>query len=185
MSVDAASRVRELTVGLTVVSLALVFAAVLQAVPPGFLPQFDRLLAVIPHVNALISVFAIGSILIGLREIRRGNVARHRRAMLAALTLFGSFLVLYLYRVAIVGPTHFDGPTWVGAYLYVPFLAIHVLLAMICLPLLYYVLLLAVTRPLSELADTPHPRVGRIAALLWLISFAMGIAVYLSLYWLW
>lgn len=185
MRFDPADRVRELTAVLSVVSLALVFAAALQAIPTAMLPSPDWLLSAIPHVNAVLSLAAIGTILSGLRAIKGGDVGRHRQFMLASVALFAGFLLLYLYRVAIKGPTSFEGPAWVASYVYAPFLALHILLAMICIPLLYYVLLLAATRPVSALPDTPHPRVGRIAALLWLVSFVMGVAVYLSLYWIW
>ena len=168
---------------LSAVSLALVFGVALRVVPAEALPDApDYLLAAIPHVNAAISVVAIGVIGAAWRAIRRGDVERHRRGMLAGVVLFAAFLALYLYRVAVEGPTHFAGPAAVEQFVYYPLLGIHVLLAVVCVPLLYYVLLLAVTRPVAELAATNHPRVGRVAASLWLISFALGIVVYLLLY---
>ena len=169
---------------LSLVSLALVFGAVLGAIPRSMLPRSPRLLGVIPHLNAAISATAIGVIAVGLRAIRRHDVARHRRAMLSGLGLFAAFLVLYLYRVSILGPSHFDGPAWIETYLYLPILGIHVLLAIVCVPLLYYVVLLALTRPVAAIPDSPHPRVGRVTAALWLASFALGLVVYAMLYWL-
>jgi putative membrane protein len=97
--------------------------------------------------------------------------------------LFVAFLVLYLYKVAVSGTAGFGGPDAVYRFVYLPTLAIHMVLAIICIPLLYYVLLLAMTRPVSELYDTSHRRFGRIAASLWLISFALGNVVYVLLYW--
>ena len=172
-----------LTAVLSVVSLALVFAAVLEVIPPSILPRApDAAIALIPHVNATISALAVVVIADAWRAVRRGDVARHRRGMLAGLGLFVAFLVLYLYKVVLEGPTEFTGPAAVDTYLYLPALAVHVLLAMVCIPLLYYVFLLAVTRPLREIPLTRHPRLGRIAASLWLVSFALGILVYLLLY---
>lgn len=169
---------------LTAVSLALVFGAVGGVVPRSAIPRApDLVIEVIPHVNALISVLAIASIVHGLGRIRRGQVDRHRRAMLVALALFASFLLLYLYRVAVHGATGFAGPEVLYTWLYLPLLGLHMALAILCIPLLYYVLLLAVTRPPGELSSTLHPRIGRIAAPLWLVSFAMGVAVYVLLYW--
>ncbi|MCU4716982.1 DUF420 domain-containing protein [Halapricum hydrolyticum] len=168
---------------LTVVSLVVVVAAVRQLVPETLLPALpEGLLHTIPHVNALISALAIGTITYGWRSIRAGRVRAHRRAMLASFVLFVSFLGLYLLRVAIEGPTTFDGPETLKLWVYYPVLGVHMLLAIVCLPLVYYVLLLAVTHAPSELGDTPHPRVGRVAASLWLLSFALGIVVYLLLY---
>jgi putative membrane protein len=183
MNRTARKHVPALTAVLSVVSLALVFAAALGVVPRGALPQAPAaVLAAIPHVNAAISAVAIVVIAGAWRAIRRGNVDRHRAGMLAGLVLFVAFLALYLYKVALEGPTQFPGPAAVERFVYLPLLAVHVLLAVVCIPLLYYVLLLALTRPVGALPETNHPRVGRVAASLWLISFFLGVVVYLLLY---
>jgi putative membrane protein len=183
MQLQARDRVPELTGVLTVVSLALVFGAALDFIPAAALPSAPEwVFAAIPHVNAVISVVAIATIVVGVRAIRRDDVARHRRAMLTTLGLFALFLVLYLYKVAVQGPTPFEGPAVIDQFVYLPLLVVHVLLAVVCIPLLYYVLLVALTRPVPEIRESLHPRIGRIAAALWLISFALGTAVYLLLY---
>ena len=61
---------------------------------------------------------------------------------------------------------------------------VHIGLAIICIPLLYDALALALTTPTDTLHETRHPKVGTAAALLWLISFGLGIIVYLLLYWI-
>lgn len=170
------------TAVLSVVSLALVFGAVFQ-IGAATLPHAPAsVLAAIPHVNAAISLLAIGTIVTGLRAIRNGNVERHRVLMLVSFVLFATFLVLYLYRVTVEGPTPFDGPALLETLLYYPVLAIHVSLAIVCLPLLFYVLSLAYAHPVAAIPETNHRRIGRVAALLWLLSFTLGIVVYLLLY---
>lgn len=177
------NHVPAVTALLTVVSLALVFSAALGAIPSWVLPHAPPwLLAAIPHLNAGLSLLAIGTIAAGWRAIRRGDVRRHRRAMLSSLGLFGTFLALYLYRVGLEGPTPFPGPTVVHQYVFLPILVVHVSLAVVCIPLLYYVVLLGLTRPAGEVPLTRHPRVGRVAASLWLVSFSLGVLVYLLLY---
>lgn len=172
-----------LTGVLTVASVAIVFAAALQVVPSAALPTApEAVLDAIPTINALVSVAAIGTIAAGVRAIRRGDVDRHRRLMLASFGLFVAFLTMYLYRVSLIGPTPFAGPALVERVLYYPVLAIHILLAVASLPAVYYALLLALTRPVAELPATNHARVGRAAASLWLVSFALGIVVYLLLH---
>lgn len=177
-------RVPLLTGLLSAVSLALVFAAAGGVVPTSAVPSApDPVLDAIPTVNAAISLAAIVAITVGWRSIRRGAVGRHRAAMLLAVGLFATFLVLYLYRlVATGGATPFDGPTAVYRFVYLPALVVHVALAMICIPLLYYVLLLAATHPVRELPTTRHAAVGRIAAALWLTSFVLGVFVYALLH---
>lgn len=182
MALQAREHVPELTGVLSVVALGLVFAAVGGAIPADLLPHYDGLVAAIPHLNAAISLTAIGSITYGVRSIRNGDVARHRGAMLASTLLFASFLVLYLYRLTVKGTTVFDGPTLVRQFVYLPMLAIHILFAMVCIPFVFYALLVAATHSVSELPETNHPRAGKIAAMLWIISFALGFLVYLFLY---
>jgi putative membrane protein len=183
MTIQAREHVPALTAVLSLVSLALVFGAAMGRIPSTALPHApDAVLAAIPTVNAVLSAVALAVIATGWRAIRRGDVARHRRSMLAGLGLFATFLVLYLYRLVVEGTTSFGGPATIEQFVYLPVLVVHMSLAVVCIPLLYYVFLLAVTRPLNELAETMHPRLGRVAASLWLVSFALGIVVYLLLY---
>jgi putative membrane protein len=182
MQLRAKDNVPALTGVLSVVSLALVFAAVGQRLPPDLLPRSAALVELVPHLNAAISLAAIGTIVAGWRWIRRGEVAKHRAAMLASFALFAAFLALYLYRVSLEGPSEFPGPETAYLYAYLPILAVHILLAVVCVPLVYYVLLLAATHTPSELRRTAHRRVGRVAASLWLVSFTLGIVVYALLY---
>jgi len=172
-----------LTGFLSVAALALVFAAALRVIPIWLLPRAPEVVVrAIPHVNAVVSLAAIGTLVAGVRAIRRGDVARHRTAMLATTGLFALFLVAYLYRVALEGPTSFAGPAVVAQFLYYPLLGIHILLAIVAVPLVIYVLLLALTHTVDELPETRHPKVGRVAAALWLVSFVLGVVVYLLLY---
>lgn len=183
MELDAKQRVPELAGLLTIVSLALVFGAALGVVPRWMLPRApDTVLAAIPHINAVISTMAVGTIAGGWYFARRAQFRKHRALMLTSLGLFVLFLVLYLYKVALQGPAEFPGPPTVYQFVYLPLLAIHILLAIVCIPLLYYVVLLGLTRPIRELFDTNHKRIGRVAASLWLISFVLGNVVYVLLY---
>ena len=183
MELGARREVPILTAVLSLVSLALVFGAALRVVPVASIPRISPgFVSLIPHVNFVVSTVAIVTILAGVRFVRRGDVARHRAMMLTSFALFALFLVLYLYKVALEGPATFPGPGAVYRFVYLPLLAVHILLAIVCVPLLYYVLLLATTRPVSAIYDTAHRRVGRVAAALWLISFVLGNVVYLLLY---
>lgn len=167
---------------LTIISLALVFGAVLQVGATSLPRAPAAVIGAIPHINAIISLAAIGTIVTGVRAIRDGNVARHRLLMLVSFGLFVTFLVLYLYKVTLEGPTSFTGPSTIETVVYYPILGIHISLAIVCLPLLFYVLSLAYAYPVATIPETNHRRVGRIAAGLWLVTFALGVVVYLMLY---
>jgi len=183
MSEWARENVSLLTALLSAVALALVFGAVGGVIPSGLLPRAsDGVLAAIPHFNAAVSATAIVTIVLGWRAISRGDVQRHKAFMLASFGLFVVFLVAYLYRLTLVGTSEFPGPEIVYSYVYLPFLAVHILLAIACIPFVFHALLLAATRPYEELYHTRHAQVGFVAAVLWLISFSMGIGVYLMLH---
>jgi len=182
MQLQARDRVRELTAVLSVVSLAVVFGTAGGFVPAGLLPRISPLVEVIPHLNAVLSATALLTIAVGVRAVKNGDVERHRTAMVATTLLFLGFLVLYLYRIALEGPSDFPGPGTVYQFVYLPVLGVHILLAVVSIPLVYYVLLLATTRPIAAIRESPHPRVGKVAAALWFVSFALGIVVYAMLY---
>ena len=167
---------------LSVVSLALVFSAALRVIPAALLPRAPEFVVdAIPHLNAVVSLVAFVTIVVGVRAIRRGNVERHQKLMGSAFGLFVVFLVGYLYRVALIGPTPFPA-TGALETAYYAILGIHITLAVVSVPLLFYTLLLAWSHPISEIPKTNHRRVGRIAAPLWAISFALGVVVYLLIY---
>ncbi|WP_277552943.1 DUF420 domain-containing protein [Halobaculum limi] len=164
-------------------ALGVVFATAGGLVPAGLLPRAPTsVVEAIPTANAVVSLTAIGTILAGVRAARNRDFEAHQRFMIASTGLFGVFLVLYLYRIALVGTTDFGGPAAVERFVYLPLLAIHILLAVVCVPLVVYVLTLAASRPRRDLFDTAHARVGRLAASLWVVSFSLGIVVYLILY---
>lgn len=184
MNVRATVREHTLAVGavLSAVSLALVFAAALRVVPPELLPRAPTAVVdAIPHVNALVSAVAFVTVVLGVRAIKGGDIERHRKLMGTAFGLFAVFLVGYLYRVALVGPTEFPASGLIET-VYHLVLGIHVTLAVVCVPLLFYTLLLAWSHPVSEIPRTNHRKVGKVAAPLWALSFALGVVVYLLVY---
>ena len=94
----------------------------------------DRILALLPTVNAvLISVSGL-FILWGIRLVRRGERERHRRAMLTATGLTTLFLILYVTRVFLGGLSTFSGPAWLRP-IYLAILISHFTLAIVQTPL--------------------------------------------------
>lgn len=174
-----------LTLVLGVGAIFLVVGAVRQAIPSQYVPTAPEIVyTTIPHINVILSLIAIATIIHGWYWIRRHHIQKHRQSMLLATLLFGGFLTLYLYRIIHVGPAQFTGPSVVYYYAYLPILGIHITLAILCIPLVIYVLLIALTHTPREIADTPHPTIGRLAASLWLVSYTLGITVYSFLHFL-
>ena len=132
----------------------------------------DRILAVLPTVNAiLISVSGI-LILWGIRLVRRGEPQRHQRVMLTATALAALFLVLYVTRVFLGGLSTFSGPGWLRP-MYLAILISHFTLAMVQTPLV----LITVWRGLRGLLPS-HRRLGRVTWPIWVYVSATGVLVY-------
>ncbi|MCX2819251.1 DUF420 domain-containing protein [Haladaptatus sp. F3-133] len=142
----------------------------------------SEVIAVIPHVNAVLVATSFFTLLAGYRAVRNGNTTRHARLMATTAVLFFVFLTLYLVRLSNAGLTPFPGSDAVYTYVYLPFLGVHMVLAAVCIPLVLYSVSVAVTVPTDDIRETAHPRVGRVAVPLWAVSFAFGFVVYLMLH---
>lgn len=154
----------------------------LSSEPPASLsPALGRLVALAPHLIAVINAAALSCLLLGRRAIRGGRIHTHRRYMLAAAGLISAFLVLYVTRVALGGTKAFTGPAALRQYVYLPMLAVHVLLSIFSVIPVIYNLIVGLTREPAAVGLTRHPRVGRVAVTLWSLSLMLGLGVYLLL----
>ena len=167
---------------LSVVGYAAVVGTFLGVVPRSVFPDLslwavNRLADAIAVVNA-VNVLVIAA---GWRWIRRDEVEKHAAAMVTSFLLILVFLVLYLTKIGGGGTKEFVGPALVY-YPYLAMLAVHIVLSIVSVPVVLYALVLGVTHSPTELrTQTPHRRVGRIAASAWLLSLALGVVTYLLL----
>jgi putative membrane protein len=170
------------TAVLSVVGYALVIGTFLGLIPASVFPdlsleQVNRLSDAIAVVNTVATL----TLLAGWRWIRRGEVRKHAAAMGTAFALILVFLVLYLTKIGGGGTKEFVGPTLVY-YAYLAMLAVHIVLSVVSVPVVLYALVLGVTHTPAELREeTPHRRVGRIAASAWILSLSLGVVTYLLL----
>ncbi len=160
-----------------------VLAYALTSRPPLYLaPSLARIVGFLPHVIAVVNTAALYFLYRGWRAVKDGRVRRHRAYMLAAATFISIFLVLYVTRVVLGGTTAFPGPPDVRLYVYLPALTLHIVLSIISVPLVIYNVYIGLTYDWRTIRQrTRHPQVGRIAVLLWSISLALGVFVYLML----
>lgn len=159
----------------------------------GFIPLFPSLseetALLFSDLIAVVNSAALVSLLAGWYFIRTEQVSRHRGAMLLAFTLICGFLVLYLWKVGggfeksiLISDGQFlAGYASIIRPLYLLMLAIHILLSVVAVPVVLYAVVLGLTHTPSELADTAHARVGRIAVVSWSVSLALGIVTYIML----
>lgn len=173
------ARPRSVTAVLSIVAYALVFGTFAGVVP--IYPELgESEVKLFAHLIAATNATALAALLVGFRYIRRGQVHRHRRAMLTAFALILLFLVVYLWKIGGGYERSIVAPFAVKA-IYLPMLAIHVALSALSVPLVIHAVVLGLTHTPAELRETAHARVGRIAVAAWSTSLFLGLVTYLLL----
>ncbi|MFC7199968.1 DUF420 domain-containing protein [Halospeciosus flavus] len=183
-----ADHAKLVTAVLSVVGYGLVASAFAGVIP--LFPDLTRAQVLLfSDLIAVVNTTALVVLLVGWRAIRRGDVARHRRAMVTTFLLICVFLVLYLWKVGggfeksiVIRQGQFlDQYAGVVEPLYLLMLAVHIVLSVVAVPVVLYAILLGLTHPPDELGDTAHPRVGRVAAFAWGLSLFLGVVTYVLL----
>lgn len=172
-----------LSLTLSAAVVALIALAGQDALPAALVPPAPpNIVAAIPHLNAALVLLGLTTLFLGYRSIKRGDIHRHSRFMAASSTAFFLFLALYLVRLANHGLTEFPGNQAAYNLVYTPFLLLHMMLAVVSVPLVLYALTIGVTRDPAGIRRSMHPRVGRVAVPLWGVSYFFGFLVYLLLH---
>ena len=173
---------------LSVVGYALVLGTFAGLVP--IYPDLaDETVLLFADLIAVVNTAALLSILAGVRFIKRGEVRKHRAAMLTAFTLILVFLVLYLTKIGggYERSLVIEQSQFLGAYAgivkpaYLVMLTIHILLSVLAVPVVIFAVTLGLTHSPEELRETAHARVGRIAAASWALSLFLGVVTYFML----
>ena len=132
--------------------------------------------SLLPAWNAALNATSAALLVLGFRAIRAGARERHRRLMVAAVTVSAVFLVSYLTRVALTGTHRFpgEGPL---KWLYLAILLSHTVLAVVAAPMALRTLFLGWTGRFEA-----HRRAARFTFPVWLYVSVTGVVVYLLLY---
>lgn len=135
-------------------------------------------LSLLPPINATLNAAAALLLVVGRRLARSGQIAAHRRVMIAAFATSSLFLVLYVLHKASRG---FENTTFnaegVARAAYLVLLFSHVTLAMTIPPLAIALVVLGLRDRRER-----HRRLARIAWPLWMYVSATGVLIYLLLY---
>jgi putative membrane protein len=130
----------------------------------------------LPALNAALNATSAILLTTGYVFIRRGDVRRHKAAMIAACTVSTLFLTSYTIYHAHAGSKPFPGHGPVRL-IYFAILISHVILAAAIVPLV----LITLTRGLRARFDA-HVRIARWTLPIWLYVSVTGVIVYLMLY---
>jgi uncharacterized membrane protein YozB (DUF420 family) len=130
----------------------------------------------LPALNATLNGIAGAFLLLGLYFIRRGQIERHRRSMLAAFTTSTLFLISYVIYHANVGSRPFTGAGPIRL-VYFTILISHIILAAAIVPMTLLTLKRGLVRD-----DARHRRIARITWPIWMYVSVTGVMIYVMLY---
>lgn len=130
----------------------------------------------LPALNATLNSIATLLLVTGWIFIRRGDRAKHKACMIAALVTSALFLTSYVIYHLQVGSVPFKGTGWIRT-VYFAVLIPHVILAAAIVP----PVLITASRGLTAKYDK-HRRIARWTLPLWLYVSVTGVIVYLMLY---
>ncbi len=170
---------------LSVVGYSVVVGTFLGVIPGAVFPDLSvAQVNLLSHAIAGINTLATLLLGAGWYWIRQNEVRKHAMAMSTAFALILLFLVLYLTKIGGGGTKEMVGAPTVAYYAYLGMLAIHIVLSVVSVPVVLYALVLGLTHTPHELrTETPHKRVGRVAASAWILSLTLGVVAYVLLNW--
>lgn len=139
--------------------------------PVAFLSVRD-----LPIVNAVLNGTATVLLLIAYSQIRKRNIEKHRKLMLAAFSVSVLFLISYVVYHYSAGVVRFNKSGWIRtAYLWI--LGTHTVLAAI----VPFLAVITLRRGLKR-DDRRHRKIARWTFPIWLYVSVTGVVVYLLLY---
>ncbi len=125
----------------------------------------------LPLLNGVLNAGSFLFLVVGVRAVRRGDRAAHRRAMLTAFGLSAAFLVSYLTYHALAGDTRLDAAAPVRAG-FLLLLGSHVLASMVALPLVLGTLAAALSG-----REAVHRRLAPLTVPVWGCVSVTGVLV--------
>ena len=130
----------------------------------------------LPALNATLNGTAAVCLLAGYYFIRRGQILRHRVAMIGAFALSCAFLVSYVIYHANAGSRPFPGQGPIRV-VYFAVLVTHIVLAAAIVPMALLTLFRGLVRD-----DARHRRIARVTWPVWMYVSVTGVVIYLMLY---
>ncbi len=130
----------------------------------------------LPTLNAALNLTATGFLGAGYYWIRRGDMRRHKAAMLGACLASAAFLASYLVYHWQVGSVPFTKQGWIRP-VYFSILVSHIVLAIAIVPLVALTLARALRGTFER-----HRSIARWTWPLWMYVSVTGVVIYWMLY---
>lgn len=132
-------------------------------------------LSFMPAVNASMNALSASCLVLGGIAIRMRRIPVHRGFMLSALGFSAVFLVGYLAYHFVHGDTHYPEGAPLRTF-YLALLASHVILSIVCFPMVLITFGLAFRNQLAR-----HRKIAKWTLPIWLYVSVTGVAVFLML----
>ncbi|RNC86023.1 MAG: DUF420 domain-containing protein [Balneola sp.] len=159
-------------IGVSVLALVFLFWLIYFKAPaPSEIPWVKNLSALNASFNALSTVF----LLLGFREIKRRNYAKHMRFMISAFVTSSLFLVSYVIYHNFVGDTKFMGEGFIKP-IYFFILISHIVLSVFVVPLVLSSFFFAFSGKFET-----HRKVSKWTFPIWLYVSVTGVLVFILL----
>src|SRR5690625_1325905 len=130
----------------------------------------------LPFISTVFIVISAILVIIGWRQIIKGDEAKHKKSMIASAVFAILFLIVYLSRTALVGNTAFGGPDNIKIY-YTIFLIFHIVLSTTS-----FIFGVVTMRVAFKGNFKKHKKIAPITSVIWLFTALTGVIVYLLLY---
>jgi putative membrane protein len=130
----------------------------------------------LPTISTTFIVISAIFVACGWVQIVRRNQESHRKLMLWGAGFALAFFIVYMSRTIFSGNTSFGGPDSLKTA-YHTFLFFHITLATLAAVFGIITLLHAFNKRFAK-----HKRIGRITAIIWLLTAPTGVTVYVLLY---
>ncbi|MFT7616484.1 MAG: putative membrane protein [Planctomycetota bacterium] len=130
----------------------------------------------LPAVNASLNLVAFSLLVLGYRQVKSGQVEKHKKTMLCALVASALFLVSYLTYHSLGEEKHFAGEG-VIRYIYFFILITHIPLAAIMVP----PILILAHAGIKDKIDR-HRKLARFVLPVWMYVSVTGVLIYVLLH---
>lgn len=130
----------------------------------------------LPLLNALLNTTSAVLLVLGHREMKKGNISVHKKFMIALFFTSTMFLASYLIYHYFHGSQPFQGQGWIRP-VYFAILLSHTVCATVIVPLAIITLQRGLKRE-----DDRHARIARWTYPVWLYVSITGVLIYLLLY---
>ncbi len=139
-------------------------------------------------VSLILEFLVTSAFLLGFYFARKRNISAHYKTMVSALILDSSFMVSYMVKSLVEGRTEFIGPESVRMYIYLPTVIFHSIISTVVLAMALYMVYHGFRNTTKTNGrrmtgnKERHHKLGKATIIMWILSFASGLAIYYLLY---